>query len=120
HKPSDVELIARAVIAKTQRPMQWAGLIPKTIGAVARFALAARRVDAGMPAPLRAPRTSFNVAITPHRKTAFTHLSLDEVKEVKRAFGTTVNDVVLAICAGALRKYLDARNELPDRSLIAV
>jgi diacylglycerol O-acyltransferase / wax synthase len=120
HKPTEVELIVRALIARTQRPLQWAGVIPKTIRAVAGFALARRRVDVGMPAPLRAPRTSFNVAITPHRKTAYTHLSLDEVKAVKNAFGTTVNDVVLAICAGALRKYLDARNELPDRSLIAV
>ena len=120
HKPTDIELIVRALLARTQRPMQWVSVVPKTIGAVVNFALARRRVGVGMPAPLRAPRTSFNVAITPHRRTAFTHLSLDEVKDVKNTLGTKVNDVVLAICAGALRKYLDARNELPDRSLIAV
>jgi len=120
HRPSDVELLIRGLVARAQRPLQWASVVPKTLSAITRFVLAARRVEAGMPAPLRAPRTSFNVPITPHRKTAFAHLSLDEVKAVKNAFGTTVNDVVLATCAGALRRYLDNRNELPDRSLIAV
>jgi WS/DGAT/MGAT family acyltransferase len=46
-------------------------------------------------------------------------VSLDDVKTVKNAFGVKVNDVVIAIASGALRKYLDARGELPDRSLIA-
>jgi diacylglycerol O-acyltransferase / wax synthase len=95
-------------------------VIPKTVVSVTNFILAKRRTGLGMPAPLRAPRTSFNVTITPHRKIAFTHLPLDDVKAVKRAFGTTVNDVVLAICAGALRRYLEARKEMPDKSLIAV
>jgi len=120
HKPTDVELIARGLLAKARRPLQWASVVPATVRAVTGLAFAKRGKGLGMPAPLRAPRTSFNVPITPHRKTAFTHLSLDEVKEIKDAFGTTVNDVVLAICAGALRRYLDARGELPDRSLIAV
>jgi WS/DGAT/MGAT family acyltransferase len=120
HKPTDIELIVRGLLARTQRPMQWVSVVPKTVRAITNFALARRRVGVGMAAPLRAPRTSFNVAITPHRRTAFTHLSLDEVKDVKNALGAKVNDVVLAICAGALRKYLDLRNELPDRSLIAV
>ncbi len=120
HKPSDLELLGRALLAKTRRPLQWITVIPKTIVSVTNFILAKRRTGLGMPAPLRAPRTSFNVTITPHRKIAFTHLPLDDVKDVKRAFGTTVNDVVLAICAGALRRYLEARNEMPDKSLIAV
>jgi len=120
HPPTDVELILRGLVARMQRPMQWASVVPMTLRALTGLAFAKRGKGLGMPAPLRAPRTSFNVPITPHRRTAFTHLSLDEVKEVKKAFGTTVNDVVLAICAGALRKYLDARNELPERSLIAV
>ena len=118
--PTEIELIARGLIARAQRPLQWVSVVPKTVRALAGLAFAKRGKGLGMPAPLRAPRTSFNVPITPHRRTAFTHLSLDEVKEVKNAFSTTVNDVVLAIVSGALRKYLDARNELPDRSLIAV
>lgn len=67
-----------------------------------------------------APRTSFNARITPHRRFAFGSLSLDEVKEIKSQLGVTVNDVVMAMCAGALRKFLQERGELPADPLIAM
>src|SRR5205085_1775333 len=56
----------------------------------------------------------------PHRKVAFVQVPIDDIKTVKRAFGTTVNDVVLAVCAGAVRRYLEKDGALPDRSLSAV
>jgi diacylglycerol O-acyltransferase / wax synthase len=119
-KPTDVELLARAVLARMQRPLNWARVVPATLKSVGGFIAARRRTEGpGMPAPLRAPRTSFNTTITPHRRTAFTHVPLDDVKAIRRAFGTKVNDVVIAIVSGALRRYLKARNEMPDRSLIA-
>lgn len=71
-------------------------------------------------APTKAPRMSFNGSITPHRRFAFGSISLEEVKEIKNALGVTVNDVVMAICSGALRRYLLARNELPADPLIAM
>nr|MDJ0787896.1 WS/DGAT domain-containing protein [Myxococcota bacterium] len=58
--------------------------------------------------------------ITPHRRFSFGSLSLDDVKEVKTGLGVTVNDVVLGICAGALRKFLSERGELPSDPLIAM
>ena len=67
-----------------------------------------------------APRTSFNDSITPHRRFAYGSLSLEEVKEIKNALGVTVNDIVMALCAGALRRYLDERKELPSDPLIAM
>jgi len=66
-----------------------------------------------------APRTVFNVRVGEQRRVA-THLaSLKRIKAIGRAVGGTVNDVVLAACSGALRRYLEERDELPEDSLIA-
>lgn len=54
------------------------------------------------------------------RRCAAQSWSLDRIKSVKQAAGVTVNDAVLAMCAGALRYYLIERNALPDRPLIAM
>ena len=69
--------------------------------------------------PTRVPSTSFNDVITQHRSFAYASVSLSDVKRVKNAFGTKVNDVVLAICSGALRHYLQQRGELPADPLVA-
>jgi WS/DGAT/MGAT family acyltransferase len=72
------------------------------------------------PAPFAAPRTSLNGAITPHRKFAFTQIALDDVKMVKNALGGTVNDVVLALCSGALRSYFEALGETVEGALVGM
>ncbi len=64
-----------------------------------------------------APRTPFNAPITPHRKFAYRAASLQTVKDIKNALGATVNDVVMAVCAGALRAYLEKRGALPEAPL---
>ena len=61
-----------------------------------------------------------NVKIGGARRCAAQSWSLDRVKNVKKAAGVTVNDVVLAMCAGALRYYLIEQNALPDTPLIAM
>ena len=72
------------------------------------------------PLPLHhIPRTSFNVSITSERVFAMTTLPLDDLKSIRRVAGTTLNDVYLAVCGGALRRYLLDRGELPDRPLVA-
>lgn len=67
---------------------------------------------------LTAPRTPFNGPITAHRRFAAVSLSLAEVKTIKNAFGLTVNDVVLALAAGALRRWLLDRDALPGVPLV--
>ncbi len=119
-RPGDVELFAKAVYDVAVRPFGVAKLVPGTMLSVARMLLERRRRGApGMPAPFTAPRTSFNATLTAHRKVAYVHVGLDDVKHVKNTFGVKVNDVVIAVVSGALRRYLAARDELPDRSLIA-
>jgi diacylglycerol O-acyltransferase / wax synthase len=68
---------------------------------------------------LKPPRTSFNGRISPHRRFAFGRLSLADVKAVKRQYGYTVNDVIVAVCAGAVRRWLIKHGELPDVPLVA-
>jgi diacylglycerol O-acyltransferase len=68
---------------------------------------------------LTPPRTSFNGRVSAHRRFAYGRLPLDEVKAVKNAHGCTVNDVVVAICAGAVRRWLIEHDELPETPLVA-
>ena len=60
-----------------------------------------------------APHTGLNVPIGTERRFAATSIGLDEVKAIKRSLGGTVNDVVLAACAGAFRRLMLARGETP-------
>lgn len=120
--PTDVELLGYAASSLARQPIR----VAKALGKTAGGALAVRRRNREHPnlepppSPFAAPRTSFNTAITPRRSFAFTSVSLPTVKAVKNATGATVNDVVLGLCAGALRSYLDAHDERPDAPLVAM
>ncbi len=67
-----------------------------------------------------APPTPWNRSVGPHRRLAMRSVSLADIKRLKDATGGTVNDVVMAICAGALREYLIAKDSLPDAPLRAM
>lgn len=119
HPPNELSLLLRGVGSLVRKPFRLAKLLPDTLGILPRWIGRSLRGE-GMPAPFTAPRTSFNGTITGHRAVAYTRLRLADIKHVKNAFGTTVNDVVLAMCAGALRRYLSDRDELPASPLIAI
>jgi diacylglycerol O-acyltransferase len=70
--------------------------------------------------PFGAPRTIFNVPIGGARRCAAQSWPIERVMAIKSAAGVTVNDVVLAMCGGALRAYLIEQNALPDKPLIAM
>ena len=67
-----------------------------------------------------APPTPWNKSITAHRRFAMRSASLSNIKRLKDVTGGTVNDVVMAIVAGALREYLLMHDALPDRPLRAM
>jgi WS/DGAT/MGAT family acyltransferase len=121
HVPSDSELVRHAIASRLRQPLEMAHLARRTVSAVAD--VVRRRRDPSSEAggtPLTAPRTRFNGAITARRSAAFARVPLADVKAVRKATGVTVNDVVLAICAGTLRGYLARHGELPAQPLVAV
>ncbi|WP_326954887.1 WS/DGAT/MGAT family O-acyltransferase [Amycolatopsis sp. NBC_01286] len=116
--PAAFDILRSSVFNVVKGPLEVARLLPDLLELVPRWLGKALR-GKGMPIPFTAPRTSLNGTITGHRSVAFAQLELDDVKSVKNAFGVTVNDVVLALVAGALREFLAARGELPEDPLVA-
>ncbi|KWX65532.1 wax ester/triacylglycerol synthase family O-acyltransferase [Mycobacterium sp. NAZ190054] len=92
-----------------------AGLAPSTLR-LARAAL----LEQELTLPFRAPKTMFNVPIGGARRVAAQSWELERIRGVKTAAGVTLNDVVLAMCAGALREYLKEQHALPDTPLVAM
>ncbi|MEC3977124.1 WS/DGAT/MGAT family O-acyltransferase [Amycolatopsis sp. H20-H5] len=116
--PARLDLLRSSVTSFAKRPLELAKLVPDLVELVPRWVGKALR-GKGMPVPFTAPRTSLNGTITSHRSVAYAQLELDDVKTVKNAFGVTVNDVVLALVSGALRRFLSERGELPEDPLVA-
>ncbi|HMN93167.1 MAG TPA: wax ester/triacylglycerol synthase family O-acyltransferase [Hydrogenophaga sp.] len=97
--------------------------LPATLGTVVGTAKSALRLDTllgkGSGNVTLAPATPMNVTVTPARAFAAVSLPLAELKTLAHAHGATLNDLVLMLCAGALRSYLQHRGALPRKSLVA-
>ncbi len=75
--------------------------------------------DTELAAPLATPHLSFHGPISARRSVAFRDLPLGGVKDIAHASGTHVNDVIIALLAGTLRRWLVMHDELPDQALVA-
>ena len=118
-EPSVLGLMARASVNNINQPFQLFKAIstamPGTSNSRAGDELPETKTKR------QVPDTRFNGPVTPHRVFEGISLDLKELSEIRRAVpGATVNDVVLTICGGALREYLEQKDELPDESLIAM
>jgi len=140
--PSDLEMLARGAAGLPLQPWRALKALPTTLPALTEVpganafpvvpalskGLSRLRGLAGAPTgdsileitSARAPKTPFNGRISPHRRFAFGSLSLDAVKAIKNELGITVNDVVVTLCASAVRAWLLERDELPRTPLIAM
>jgi len=140
--PSQREMLARGIAALPRQPIRGLRSLPSTlahvddlpgVGAIpgshllARAAGEVRRRMPGLPdgevldtVAVRAPQTRFNDRVSAHRRFAFGAVPLDRVKAIKNAAQMTVNDVVMAVCAGGLRTWLLERDELPEEPLVAM
>ncbi len=132
-QPSQLGMLARSAVSLTGHPVRAArmtyGLLrsaPALAASVPRphlpvvDRLLGRDANVVLPgAGLRAPATPFNKPVGPHRRWAFRSLPFADVKAVKAALGITVNDVVMGLCAGALRRWLLDHDALPDSPLVS-
>lgn len=116
--PGEVALVADAAVDLARQPLRLAGALGREL--TRRVRARPERPWQALPTPTRVPRSPFNAPVTARRRAALLPLSLPDVRRVKAAFGTTVNDVVLAVVGGALREHLLARGELPATSLVAM
>jgi diacylglycerol O-acyltransferase len=140
--PGQLEMLGRGMVGMPLHQLRALRAVPQTLAhldaipgvqdipgapTVARITRRLGRIgrparDGGMLESPRAhaPRMVFNGPVSAHRRVAFGTLSLKTVKEIKNAQGTTVNDVIVAICAGGLRAWLQEHGELPDDPLVAM
>ena len=119
--PSDAELVGHALLSQARRAVSLPALVGRTVRTVSHLVSRHRDPDTVVGAvPLRAPRTPWSAAISPHRSVAFARVRLSDVKRIRTAFGVKVNDVVLAVVSGAVRRYLVDRDGLPDEPLVAM
>ncbi len=117
--PTDGALLRDAVREVGARALSLPRLLQRTTrNALALGALVRGRGAEGA-VPFRTPKTPFNAALTPRRTFATAELSMDALRRLRRAADVSLNDVFLAIVAGALRAYLSRRGAAIDRPLVA-
>jgi len=116
---SDLEIAVSGAIKFATRPLKLINLLPSTVSTVVDTVRRARS-GLSMAAPFNAPKTAFNANVSGRRNVAFAQLDLEDIKTVKNHFGVKVNDVVMALVAGVLRRFLLDRDELPDSTLVAM
>ena len=124
--PTDAELMFRTSVNNFLQPFRFMQVVGQQVsrngGPIRQMT---RQLQATATNPMtgfsRVPKTRFNGEVTPHRVFGTVPLRLDAVRRIKKQVpGATVNDVILALCGGALRAYLASKNELDDDSLVAM
>jgi diacylglycerol O-acyltransferase len=121
-QPALLNQLVHTATGVVTRPLAAARLLPTAARSVSR--LVRTRSDdstgSGGAVPFAAPRAPFNGRISAGRVVAFADVAVEDVKAVKSGLGGTFNDVVIAVCGSAFRRYLQGRGDLPSTSLIAV
>ncbi|MES2263272.1 MAG: wax ester/triacylglycerol synthase family O-acyltransferase [Pseudomonadota bacterium] len=128
-EPNALEMYTRAVPHTVSRALNLAKFsfgLAKKVGSVAASKIDSLRApDSRKPLPLpemgKAPPTRFNQMVSANRVVEAVGLPLAAMKEIRAQVpGSTVNDIFLTVVGGALRKYLNSKDELPEQSLTAL
>jgi len=117
--PGSLSLLARAAWHNLVQPLMMAAPLTRALRRVAPAVLGS--LGELWLHPERLPITRFNAEVSPHRVFETRRFTLDELRRIRSLVpGATVNDAVLAVCGGALRRYLQTHDELPGPSLVAI
>jgi WS/DGAT/MGAT family acyltransferase len=141
-KPGQIEMLGRGLLGAPRQPLRAARTLPQMVtnlgglpgidlvpgvptlgraaGRVRRAVSGSRDGEVIEHTSSPPPRTRFNARVSPHRRYSFGQLSLPRIKAIKDELGITVNDVVVALSASALRSWMLERDELPDEPLVAM
>ena len=118
--PSPVALLAATVRSSAVNPITVARRLARLSAAGIR--LVRHNIQSPgrrAPLPMSAPHTLFNGQLTDRRTVAFVKVAMSDLDTIRRPVQATINDVLLALCASSLRRYLHSRDDLPDRPLVA-
>ena len=121
-EPSDAQLVLEALGQLAINPVEQARAARSLVRTPRRLATQLRETATGLRSLGRQlmPRQALSIQgrIGPHRRWASAHADLADIKAIKQTLGGTVNDVVLAVIAGAFRDLLTARSEDPDHAVL--
>jgi WS/DGAT/MGAT family acyltransferase len=112
-----VPSLAGALAAAVGAVREQARTVPQLLLAFGRIAARIGKRDEGMAVPFDSPRSVLNGRVREKRRFATQRFEMDRLRALAQAADCTLNDVVLALCAGALRRFLLERDELPEASL---
>ncbi len=119
-EPTAAEMLVRAQFNAARQPFRVADIMARSLPGMAKMSAGLMTKDFEYPSRGTAPKTLFNRTVSSHRVFGGVRFDLEEVKTVKNAVeGATVNDAILAVVGGALRKYLALHEDLPEDDLLA-
>jgi diacylglycerol O-acyltransferase / wax synthase len=103
-----------------RQPVEAGSVLARTARAALNLVRHNRRTETEPPpCPFAAPRSTYNAPVTGARHVSLAQIDLDDVRRIKDAAGVTINDVVLAVCAAALRGHLEDHGGVPEDPLVA-
>ncbi len=119
--PSQIGMFMRGYTRSMLNPVRQANALRKSMPGTLRAVKGLVKKDFDFNALLQAPRTRFNGVVSPHRMFDGVTFDLSEIKSIRAiAPGATLNDVMLSIVGGGMRKYLIAKDDLPETSVTAM
>ncbi|MEE8600625.1 WS/DGAT/MGAT family O-acyltransferase [Euzebya tangerina] len=130
-EPSEAQMLVRSAKGLVKQPLRLGRMAARSAGALpllgrmaeraAPPALKSRLGEGLLGKPrLQAPPSPFNGEISPHRRFAYGAMPLKDLKRIKDAYGCKLNDVVMALTGGALRRYLARTGDLGEQPLQAM